>query len=429
MLVAEGSAIVMAMIQTGKIDAIVGVSCLSVLERAFPHMEAAAIPGVAIPLLHDDCRDTGVDVEWIWDVIHLTSEDRTHRMDLDALRRDVDAWFARRALEEILGPRGTSDAHDIALDWLGRAGKRWRPFLTACVYRAVRENPEAPLPIALRQIALAVECFHKASLIHDDIEDDDATRYGEPALHVEHGVPVALNVGDLLIGEGYRLLAECDAPADVRVELLRIAADGHRRLCLGQGAELAWARQPRPLTSGDVAQIFRLKTAPAFEVALRLGAAFAEASPDVHATLARYSEALGIAYQTRDDVEDLTGGEAPDDLTALRPTLPLAIAYERAKGAPKDVLARVWSRRTEDGDGLEARRTLDELGVVAQCRGLVDLHKEQAIRTLPELTNASLKGLLRRVVGKIFRVEIEGWCSEFEARNAASGARGAAATR
>jgi geranylgeranyl pyrophosphate synthase len=240
---------------------------------------------------------------------------------------------------------------------------------------------------------------------------------------------VALNVGDLLVGEGYRLLAECDAPADVRVELLRIAADGHRRLCLGQGAELAWARQPRPLTSGDVAQIFRLKTAPAFEVALRLGAAFAEASPDVHATLARYSEALGIAYQTRDDVEDLTGGEAPDDLTALRPTLPLAIAYERAKGAPKDVLARVWSRRTEDGDGLEARRTLDELGVVAQCRGLVDLHKEQAIRTLPELTNTSLKGLLRRVVGKIFRVEIEGWCSEFEARNAASGARGAAATR
>ena len=57
-LVAEGSALVMALIQTGKIDAIVGVSCLSVLERAFPYMEAAAIPGVAIPLLQDDCNDT-----------------------------------------------------------------------------------------------------------------------------------------------------------------------------------------------------------------------------------------------------------------------------------------------------------------------------------------------------------------------------------
>jgi geranylgeranyl diphosphate synthase, type II len=48
----------MALIQTGKIDAIVGVSCLSVLEQAFPYMEAAAIPGIAIPLLQDDCKDT-----------------------------------------------------------------------------------------------------------------------------------------------------------------------------------------------------------------------------------------------------------------------------------------------------------------------------------------------------------------------------------
>ena len=83
-LVAEGSAIVMALIQTGKIDAIVGVSCLSVLERAFPYMEAAAIPGVAIPLLQDDCNDTAVDIDWVWDVIHLTSDDRTCRLDLDA---------------------------------------------------------------------------------------------------------------------------------------------------------------------------------------------------------------------------------------------------------------------------------------------------------------------------------------------------------
>ena len=92
-LVAEGSALVMAIIQTGKIDAIVGVSCLSVLEKAFPYMEAAAIPGVAIPLLQDDCNDTNVDLDWVWDVIHLTSDDQTHRLDLDALRNEVDGWF------------------------------------------------------------------------------------------------------------------------------------------------------------------------------------------------------------------------------------------------------------------------------------------------------------------------------------------------
>src|SRR5438128_5398562 len=100
-LVAEGSAIVMALLQTGKIDAIVGVSCLSVLERAFPYMEAAAIPGIAIPLLQDDCKDTTVDLAWLWDVIHLTSDDKTRRLDLDQLRRDVDSWFEPDTLNAI----------------------------------------------------------------------------------------------------------------------------------------------------------------------------------------------------------------------------------------------------------------------------------------------------------------------------------------
>ena len=86
-LVAEGSAIVMSLIQTGKIEAIVGVSCLSVLERAFPYMEAAAIPGVAVPLLQDDCIDTTVDLDWVWEYIHLTSDDQTRRLDLERAAR------------------------------------------------------------------------------------------------------------------------------------------------------------------------------------------------------------------------------------------------------------------------------------------------------------------------------------------------------
>src|SRR5213593_2479754 len=102
-LVAEGSAIVMSIIQTGKIDAIVGVSCLSVLEKAFPYMESAAIPGVAIPLLQDDCHDTNLDIDWLWDVIHLTRDDRTYRLDLDALRKPVEGWFTPEALDKIFG--------------------------------------------------------------------------------------------------------------------------------------------------------------------------------------------------------------------------------------------------------------------------------------------------------------------------------------
>jgi geranylgeranyl pyrophosphate synthase len=426
-LCAEGSALVMAIIQTGKIDAIVGVSCLSVLEKAFPYMESAAIPGIAIPLLQDDCKDTSIDTDWVWDVIHLTSEDRTYRLDLDALRRECESWFEPAALDGILGGPARSQTEQIARRWLAKSGsKRWRPFLAACAYKAMASDPDAPLPEGLKKLAVAVECFHKASLVHDDIEDGDVLRYGEATLHAEHGVPVALNVGDLLLGEGYRLIASCGAAPDAVADMIRVAADGHRTLCLGQGAELCWARDPRPLTSVEVLDIFRRKTAPAFEVALRLGALYAGAGEDVGEVLARYSEALGIAYQVRDDVEDLAaGGHAPDDVAAMRPSLPLALAHEKASGDDKPITHAAWSRDPAAVASLAG--VIERTAAAARCHGLLDSYREEAVRSLADLENPSLKGLLRRVVSKIFGVEIKGWCGEFEARNAAGREVGAPA--
>lgn len=419
-LVAEGSAIVMSLIQTGKIEAIVGVSCLSVLERAFPYMEAAAIPGVAVPLLQDDCIDTTVDLDWIWDYIHLTSEDQTRRLDLGTLRDEVDFWFTPLNLDTIMGP-AQGETEQIARQWLSRAGKRWRPFLTVSAYQALSETPDKPVPADLRKVAVAVECFHKASLIHDDIEDEDAARYGEKTLHEEYGVAVALNVGDLLIGEGYRLLASCNASPAQKAAMLKIAAEGQRELCRGQGAELCWARQPRPLSSLEVIDIFRKKTAPAFSVALQLGAVYAglEAFDEVEDVLHSYSEALGIAYQIRDDLSDLgTEGET-NDIEGLRPSLLLATAFERSEGAQKSELTALWNRiAPESGTRVEA--LYQELGADARCRDLLERYKEEAIRSLRELENPNLKGLLRRIIGKIFNdAEIKGWCKEFEQKGQA----------
>ncbi len=406
-LVAEGSALVMALIQTGKIDAIVGVSCLSVLEKAVPYMESAAIPGIAIPLLQDDCKDTGIDIEWVWDVIHLSGEDQTRRMDLDSLRREVQSWFEPAALDVIFGGPAMGETERISREWLTRAGKRWRPFLSVCAWKALQSDTEAPIPDSLKKLAVAMECFHKASLIHDDIEDDDAERYGESALHVEYGVPVALNCGDLLVGEGYRLIATSGAPPEAMSRMMRAASVGHRQLCMGQGAELTWMRNPKPLSSLEVLEIFRQKTAPAFEVSLHVGAALAGADDELMQVLSKYSDALGIAYQIRDDIEDMS-------MSDTRPSLPLAIAYEKAKGERKAVLERVWTRHAQASPLM-----VSELSET-RCRELLEAYKEEAIRSLPALDNPSLKGLLRRVVGKIFQVEIKGWCREFETRNAAN---------
>ena len=432
-LVAEGSAIVMSLIQTGKIEAIVGVSCISVLERAFPYMEAAAIPGVAVPLLQDDCIDTTVDLDWIWEYIHLTSDDQTRRMDLSQLRDEVDFWFTPLNLDAIMGA-AEGATEKIAREWLGRAGKRWRPFLTVSAYQALRTTPGAPLPEDIRKVAVAVECFHKASLIHDDIEDNDAQRYGEKTLHEEHGVAVALNVGDLLIGEGYRLLTACKAGAEQKSEMIRIASEGQRELCRGQGAELVWARQPAPLTSLEVLDIFRKKTAPAFSVALKLGAIYAGQLDEVDEVLGVYSEALGIAYQIRDDLSDLGASGETNDIAGLRPSLLLASAYERAtqeaRGAdatlaatrePQRLALEAHWRRLSTSSPTEIEALFTQLGADTRCRDLLERYKEEAIRTLRDVDNANLKGLLRRVLGKIFNdTEIKGWCKEFEQKNLAS---------
>ena len=419
-LVAEGSPIVMAIIETGKIEAIVGVSCLNVLRKVYTYMEAAAIPGIALPLLQDDCIDTNVDIDQVWDSIHLTSDDETRRLDLGALRDTVDTWFAPEALAELMGtPQGEAEA--VAQEWLSRAGKRWRPFLTVAIHQALMDEPGGAIPDDLRKVAVAVECFHKASLIHDDIEDGDDQRYGEETLHVSHGVPVALNVGDLLLGEGYRLLAECEAPADRRAAMLRVAALGHRTLSVGQGTELAWYRNPKTLEPIEIVQIFRQKTAPAFETALRIGALYAGADSELEATLTEYSEALGVAYQIRDDLDDLAAALTAGELPELRPTILWALAHKTAKGEAKKTLSASWCGG-EAGDATAIHGLFAELDVEGQAAELLAAYKEQAVRSLRLVDNANVKGLLRRTLGKIFDdLQIKGWCNEFETGDAAGG--------
>ncbi len=417
-LVAEGSAIVMSLIQTGKIEAIVGISCLPVLERTFPYVEAAAIPAVAVPLLQDDCIDTTVDIDWVWDYIHLTSEDQTRRLNLNALHDEVKGWFERDALDTLLG-KPTCQTEEIGREWLARAGKRWRPFLTVAAYQALREDPTEPISDDVKLAAVSVEAFHKASLIHDDIEDNDAQRYGEPTLHSEHGIPVALNVGDLLIGEGYRLLAEMQIPAHLRSACLKVAAEGQRELCRGQGAELLWNNHPLPLSTPQVLEIFRSKTAPAFEVALKIGAALAHQLDDTAEALHEYSENLGIAYQIRDDLDDIGDDSSTATDVCIRPSIILALLRERAKGDALEVMEALWNGQAATlPEKATIRQWAEQTGSYEKATLLLESYKEAAIRSLQQVELPNLKGLLRRVIGKIFNeLEIQGWCREFEQKN------------
>jgi geranylgeranyl pyrophosphate synthase len=432
-LIAEGSAVVLGILEARNISAIIGVSCLSVLEKSYSFMEAAAIPGAAVPLLHDDCCDTNVDLDWVWDTIYLSNDDRTRNLDLNRTRCQVRSWFEREKIDLMMGD-GEDHTSGLARDWLTGPGKRWRPFLTACTYRALSDQPGdgGEPPEGVRKLAVAVECFHKASLIHDDIEDGDACRYGKPTLHAKHGIPVALNVGDLLIGEGYRLIAECGAPAEQVVQMGVLASEGHRTLCLGQGMELHWmsSNETAPPAPDEVIRVFAQKTAPAFEVALRLAAYHQGASQEIHNVLSRYSQLLGIAYQIRDDVSDWLGDDAPDDLDAQRPSLILAMTWEKSAGCDRQLLQRFCSGTEDAPTWQEVARLTERLGVVDECQRLLLSYKERAIRELQRIDNGDLRGLLRRVIGKIFNeLECDDWQCEPEPTDGCGGATGKYAAR
>ena len=109
------------------------------------------------------------------------------------IREDERRKPTRDALDEVMGPAAGVDpaTDDLAREWLARDGKRWRPYLATAIWMALESEGCAEAPAFtddVRKLAVAIECFHKASLIHDDIEDGDDIRYGAPTLHAEHGV-------------------------------------------------------------------------------------------------------------------------------------------------------------------------------------------------------------------------------------------------
>ena len=316
-LVAEGFTSVIELIQQHVVDAVIGVSCLDSLEKAFPLLVSHAVPGIAIPLNDGGCKDTHVDTDYVAELLPLRSDKTMTLLDYDSIRENVDQWFEPDTLSQIMTP-ATDTTTKASLQWILSGGSRWRPFLLAAVYAALTKPRTLVFPDEVMRAAVAVECFHKASLVHDDIQDNDLEQYGQPTVQAKYGLSMAINIGDYLLGEGYRLLASLS-----NKELFAVVADAHVKLCLGQGAELIW-NPGEDITLDEVLQIFRQKTVPAFEVALMLGLLSAGGSKQTASVLHNYSEALGIAYQLNDDLADINTEhtDKPSAVYALRQQKP-----------------------------------------------------------------------------------------------------------
>lgn len=433
-LVSEGTPIVLKIIVSGHVDAIVGVACLNVLEKAIDKILLAGIPCVAAPLLSSNCRSTSVDDDWVAELIELRTEPppTTTKTYLHLMRAAHD--LCEGAELERLAPRlranGKPDeplsVHEgIAYEWLAQGGKRSRPFITLAAYDAIqgaigtRSADGVSATDAVRRAALAIETFHKASLVHDDIEDDDTFRYGQETLHRRFGISTAINVGDYLIGLGYRLVSRSrkELGGDCAADILDRLADAHLKLSEGQGGELLWRdARDKALTPLDALKIYALKTAPAFEAALYSGLRLAGPADKYEKMVTEFSRHLGIAFQILNDLKDWEGDEdnklvAGQDVLAARPTLLLALALEACNAEDRAELLSLVQRDPEAApmaappdraDALAAIRRYFERGnVFDKAEKLIEKSRARAEAVADETEPTELRELLYYLVDTV----------------------------
>ena len=196
------------------------------------------------------------------------------------------------------------DIGEIALEFCGRGGKRLRPRLCKAAFERCGGTGD------IGGVCDAIECFHKASLIHDDIQDGDEERYGRPTVWKEHGVPVAIAAGDWLVAHGYRLITESGFATMPR--MIHAAVLSHVRLCEGQGDDLLDTATSQHFNPSAYVSVCERKTGEAFALAAQLGALAAGADD---APFRRYGLAYGVLFQINDDIAD---GANPAPLAELK---------------------------------------------------------------------------------------------------------------
>lgn len=186
-------------------------------------------------------------------------------------------------------------------------GKRIRPVLVLETCRMCGGNPQKALPFAA-----AVEMVHTYSLIHDDLPamDDDALRRGRPTNHVVYGEATAILAGDGLLTAAFEQLASAELPAQRIVDGVRCLAKAAGPEGMVGGQALDMAGEGRALTRRELEQLQSLKTGALIAAAAQLGCIAAGGSGEQLEQVTRYAQALGRAFQVRDDMLDVTSFDA-----------------------------------------------------------------------------------------------------------------------
>jgi geranylgeranyl diphosphate synthase type I len=251
--------------------------------------------------------------------------------------------------------------------YTANAGKRHRPLICQLACEAVGGDP-----MRARPAAAAIEHFHTAALIHDDIEDASVTRRGEPCLHVKEGIGLAINAGDLALSLVTGTVVDDPGLGDhIKLRVLKELVEMTTRTIEGQALDIGWARDDRfDLTVEDYLLMANHKTAfYSGAVPLAVGAIIGGGSETQIATLRAFGMASGLAFQIQDDVLNLVGTREAtkkdfrSDITEGKRTL-VAVHALGHSSARERLLAILSAHETDSAVLAEAVDIMREAGSV-----------------------------------------------------------------
>ncbi|MGB0858977.1 MAG: (2E,6E)-farnesyl diphosphate synthase [Pseudoalteromonas spongiae] len=232
-------------------------------------------------------------------------------------------------------------------------GKRLRPilvYLTGELFNA--DNAD------LDRIACAIECIHSYSLVHDDLPamDDDELRRGRPTCHIAYDEATAILVGDALQCLAFETITESQFNGTTVNNQLKIVntlanASGLLGMCGGQALDIAATDSVITLT--QLEQVHKLKTGALLKSAIKMGALAGNANELEIAALARYAEAIGLAFQVQDDILDVEGDTHTlgkpqgSDIEANKATYPALLGIEGAKDKARNLVNQAINALSE----------------------------------------------------------------------------------
>jgi geranylgeranyl diphosphate synthase, type I len=301
------------------------------------------------------------------------------RARMDALGREHLPAILR-LIDDVVGtstPAGSGLAAMCRYQ-LATGGKRLRALAPLLVAEALDVAPARLVPFGA-----ACEVLHNATLVHDDLQDGDETRRGEPTVWKRFGVPQAINLGDAMFYYALLMIRRLDAPVEVRERAATRLLTDTLKVIDGQEREFVLRRSSRP-TLPEYQAMVEGKTSALFALPLAGAAEVCGAAPALVEGLATAAAHLGVLFQVQDDLLDLWGdkgrGQRGSDVAEGKRSFLVVHTLAHCPPAEAAWLLDVLDRpreRTTDADVAAAAALLERTG--AREAGLGELRRRAAL--------------------------------------------------